>query len=219
MHLIFTERTLQPEELKLLNRLKARYEKQSISAKKPIYYLIAILIGLVSTIIVVNIPDSFWTFLLGTTAVFSIAFLIFVPYEAHKLKKRKQLHLEDLNAFIKSGKVSTCHIASDKIAFAGEYEDEGDLYLIELKSDWLLYVWDVDHKLRSIFPRSEFEIYEDKFYQIVGKVIIPLGKQIEAININPKAKWEYFKRNGWKSHLELENISFDGKIKQINALF
>ena len=118
MDITFKTRQFYPDELRILKTLKTQKEKQSGSKIKFYHYIIAGLLGAVCTYIASTIPDSFWTFLFGTIAVFSFGFIVFMPYEIYKQKKRYKGFLHQLNDFIDRGTVDTCIIHSKRIAVA-----------------------------------------------------------------------------------------------------
>jgi len=216
MDITFKTRHFYPDELRLLKTLKTQKEKQRVSKIKFYHYVIAGLLGASCTYIAATIPDSFWTFLFGTIAVFSFGFIVFTPNEIYKQKKRHKNFLQQLNAFIDKGTVDTCIIHSKRIALAKEYEDEGDLYIIECDTDKLLYMWDNDYNLQKKFPCLDFEIYEAKFYKTYGRQVYSLSDRINPFIIDKKAKWNYLSKIGAPGHLQTDNKNFDKLIEEYN---
>jgi hypothetical protein len=216
MDITFKTRRFYPDELRILKTLKTQKEKQSSSKIKFYHYIIAGLLGAGCTYIAATIPDSFWTFLFGTIAVFSFAFIVFTPYETYKLKRRHKGFLQQLNAFIDKGTVDTCVINAKRIAVAKEYEDEGDLFIIEYDTDKLLYLWDNDYNLQKKFPCLDFEIYEDNFYKTYGRQLYSLSERIKPLIIDKKAKWNYMSKIGTPGHLETESKNLDKLIEEYN---
>ena len=216
MDITFRTRHFYPDELRLLKTLKTQKEKQRVSKIKFYHYVIAGLLGASCTYIAATIPDSFWTFLFGTIAVFSFGFIVFTPNEIYKQKKRHKNFLQQLNAFIDKGTVDTCIIHSKRIALAKEYEDEGNLYIIECDTDKLLYMWDNDYNLQKKFPCLDFEIYEAKFYKTYGRQVYSLSDRINPFIIDKKAKWNYLSKIGAPGHLQTDNKNFDKLIEEYN---
>ncbi len=217
MKIQFKTRNFYPDELRLLKKLKSQKEKAIPSKMRYYHFIIAGILGVGFTYITTIIPDSFWTFLLGTIAVLSFSFIVFMPYELYKMKRKHGMFLQQLNSLIDKGMVDTCQIKAKRIAFAPEYEDENDLYIIELDTDEILYLWDTEYNLNKKFPCLEFEIYDGRFYEIIGKQIYILSEKIKPINIDKKAKWNYLKQYGIPEHLEIEKINFDDLLHKYNS--
>ncbi|WP_339661771.1 hypothetical protein [uncultured Polaribacter sp.] len=89
MKLDYHSRPLQSDELCILKNLKNKAEKNKGGNIKYFHFLIAAFLGIGFAYIASIIPDSIWTLLLGTAAVFSVAFIVFTPYELYKFKKQQ----------------------------------------------------------------------------------------------------------------------------------
>ena len=202
MDMVFETRQFYPDELKHLRSLKSKSEKRSGIKIKVYHYVIAGLLGAACTYTASTIPDSFWTFPLGTTAVFSFGFIVFIPYEIYKQRKAQKDCLQKINTFIDKCTVYTCIVHSKRIAVAEEYEDEGDLYIIEYDTDKLLYLWDSDYNMQKNFPCLDFEIYEDNFYKIYGRQVYSLSDRVNPLTIDKTAKWKHMSKVGVPRHLE-----------------
>ena len=209
MNIEYKTRTLLSNELRILRSLKTKAEKNKGGKIKFYHFLIAGFLGVCFTYITSIIPDSFWTFLLGTFAVFAFAFIVFTPYEIYKIKKQNKEFLKLLNSLINKGTVETCQINSTEIAIAPEYEDENDMYIIKLNENEVLYIWDIEYNLNRKFPCLNFEIYESDFFKLTGKQINPLSEKISPIKIDKKAKWNFMKQYGIYGHLEVEKYNFE----------
>jgi hypothetical protein len=109
--------------------------------------------------------------------------------------------------------VNTCLINAKRIAVAEEYEDEGDLFIIEYDIDKVLYLWDYDYNRRRKFPCLSFEIYEEDFFKLFGRQVYPLSDRMNALTIDKKAKWNYMKKVGAPGHLQTERVNFDRLIQ------
>lgn len=216
MDIPFKTRHFYPDELRLLKTLKTQKEKEGGSKIKFYHFVIAGLLGAGFTYITTIIPDNFWTFLFGTLAVFCFAFIVFTPYEIYKMRRKDKGFLKLLNGYIDKGTVDTCLINAMRIAVAKEYEDEGDLFIIEWNADKVLYLWDYDYNLRKKFPCLEFEIYEDNFFKLFGRQVYPLSDRIKPLTIDKKAKWNYMSKIGTPGHLQTDNTSFDRLIEEYN---
>jgi|JI10StandDraft_1071094.scaffolds.fasta_scaffold497876_2 hypothetical protein len=216
MNITFKTRRFYPDELRILKTLKTQKEKETSSKIKFYHFIIAGLLGAGFIYVTTIIPDSFWTFLFGTIAVFAFAFIVFMPYEIYKLRNRHKLFLRQLNAAIEKGTVDTCIINTRRIAIAPEYEDESDLYIVELNDNEVLYLWDTEFNLNKKFPCLDFEIYEDSFFKLIGKQLYPLSEKLQPVQIDKKAKWNFMKTYGASGHLEIEKINFDELLQKYN---
>jgi hypothetical protein len=132
------------------------------------------------------------------------------------MKKKHKDFLQRLKATIDKGKVDTCLINAKRIAVAKEYEDEGDLFIIEYDTDKVLYLWDYDYNLQKKFPCLNFEIYEENFFKLFGRQVYPLSDRIKPLTIDKKGKWNYMSKVGTAEHLQTENINFDKLILDYN---
>ncbi|WP_194778675.1 hypothetical protein, partial [Pararhodonellum marinum] len=216
MNITYKTRNFYPDELRILKSLKTQKEKETSSKIKVYHFLIAGLLGAGLTYVTTIIPDSFWTFLLGTIAVFAFGFIVFMPYKIYKLKKRHKLFLRQLSSTIEKGTVETCLINTKRIAIAPEYEDESDLYIVALNNNEVLYLWDTEYNLNKKFPCLDFEIYEISFFKLIGRQIYPLSEKIHPVKIDKKAKWNFMKQYGASGHLETEKINFDNLLTKYN---
>ncbi len=213
MEITFSPRAFYPAELKLLKKLVAQNEKMTNRKIKFSHLIIAGVIGIGCAYVAMKIPESFWTFLFGTLGVFAFSFIVFMPYEIYKLTKEHKIILNQLNEIIDKGVVRTCRISAERIAIAPEYEDESDLYIIELNKNEVLYLWDIGYNLNKKFPCSDFEIYENPFFDCTNMRIYPLSDKTKPIKIDKKAKWDYMKKFGAPGNLEIRKIAFDETLK------
>src|SRR5690554_2843518 len=88
MTLTYKTRNFYPDELQLLKTLKTQKEKEGSGKIKLYHFLVVGFLGASLTYITAIIPDSFWTFIFGTLAVFAFAFIVFTPYEIYKIKRK-----------------------------------------------------------------------------------------------------------------------------------
>lgn len=216
MNIAYTTRSFHADELRILKTLKTQKEKETSSKIKFCHFLIAGLLGAGFTYVTTIIPDSFWTFLFGTIAVFAFGFIVFMPYEIYKQINRHKLFLRQLSAVIEKGTVDTCLVNAKRIAIAPEYEDESDLYIIELKDNEVLYLWDTEYNLNKKFPCLDFEIYDDSFFKLIGRQIYSLSEKVQPFKIDKKAKWNFMKTYGASGHLQIEKANFDELLQKYN---
>ena len=217
MDIIYRSRSFNASELKLLHSLKSRKEKERDRKTKFYFLIVAALIGAASAYITTVIPDSFWTFLFGTLAVFAFAVVVFTPYELYKMQKQSRRFLRQLNETIDKGTVDTFLVSATRIAVAREYEDEGDLFIIECGTTKILYLWDTQYNFSKKFPCLDFEVYADDFSNLSDIQICPLSSKIKPVTINKLAKWNYMRKFGGPGHLETDNANFDALIQEYNS--
>lgn len=218
MALSFTSRPYNPAELRLLSALKSRLEKVKGGKLKYYHFIIAALLGAGFTWISTQVPDGFWTFLSGTVAILCFGFLVFTPYEVYKVKKRNKDKLNRFSAAMEKGSATVCPVQASRIALAREFEDEGDLYLVEYEKGSVLFFWDLQHNLhKRKFPCLHFEIYEDDFFTLTGLAIHPLSERTVPVHIDQKAKWNYMKKYGVPGHLETEAIEFEVLLEKFKT--
>ena len=217
MNISFTTRQLYSDELRLLKALNTKKNRESFSKIKFYHFVIAGLLGIALTYLAAITKVGFLGFLFGTTAVFAYGFVAFAPYEIYKARKKHKSFLNDLGKFIDASTVDTYIVNAKRIAVAEEYEDEGDLFIIECDADKVLYLWDYDYNLRKKFPCLDFEIYDEKFFNLFGRQVYPLSEPIKPLTIDKKAKWNYMSRIGTPEHLEIQAINFDKLIADYNS--
>jgi hypothetical protein len=146
-----------------------------------------------------------------------LAELIFTPFEMYKQKKKQKIFLQELKDFIEKGTVNITRVNARRIALAQEFEDEGDLFIIEYDIDKVLYFWDHDNTLRKKFPCLQFEIYEDKFAKLIGRMVYPLSERIAPVLIDKKAKWKYMGKISSPAHLQTQPVNLDELVAEYNS--
>lgn len=156
------------------------------------------------------------TFILGVSAVFSIGYVFFMPYEAYKDIRRANRMIRKVESVLKAGTVEVTPVIATRVALAKELEDEGDLYIVELQDGQLLYIYDYDHNMRKGFPCLEFELYNEEFHNLVGRLINPVSEKIKPIEIDAQAKWNYVRKTSAPEHLQIQKTSFDRLVEKIN---
>ncbi len=216
MNIQYKTRNLYPDELRILNKLKSQKEKEKMSKIKLHHFVTATILGTVLIYISSKIPDSFWLFLSGTTAVLLFAFVFFTPFEIYKKRKRHKSFLQQLNTIIAKGTVDTYLVMAKEIAIAPEYDDESDLYIIEINENEVLYLWDTEYNLNKKFPCLNFEIYDDVFFKLTNRQIYQLSEKIQPRKIDKKAKLNFIKQNGAPKHLEIEKINLAELFEKYN---
>jgi len=217
MDITYKTRSLYNDELLLLKRIKTENENRPVKRIKVRHLIIAGLVGGGSAYLASIFPDGFWMLLFGVTAVISFGYIVFMPYEFYKIRRNESEMLRNINAIIESGTVDVCFVNSGRIALAEEYEDEVDLYIVELSPDNVLYLWDYYYNLETEFPCRQFEIYRGDFSAIFEKEIYPLSDHFEPTIIDKEAKWKYMNNEAVPGHLQIDNISFDELIDKIKA--
>lgn len=217
LYLTYTTRPFSPAEKRFLSTMEKKLQKEIGGKIKFYHFIIAGCIGAAFTWLATLVPDSIWTFLFGVIAVIAFAFIVFAPYELYKARKKGNSYSQEIRSFLDKGTADTCVIRAKRIALAGEFEDEGDIYIIELENKNLLYLWDYDYTLQKIFPCLYFEIFEDSYYQLTGRLVNPLSEKFQPVYIDKKAKWNYMGKIGLAEHLSVEQADFALKVDEINS--
>lgn len=217
MDIVYTKRNFYPDEIRVLKTLKKQKEKERGGRVKLYHFFIAGLLGVGLTYIAAILPDSIWTFIFGTLAVLAFAFIVLGIYEMYKSKKRCRAFMHQLNSIIDKGVVSVCRMNAKRIAIAPEYEDESDLYIIELGENEVLHLWDAQYNLKKKFPCLDFDIYGEEFSMLTGRQIYPLSGKVEPLQISSRAKWNFMKEHEIAKHLEIEKVSFDALLEKYTS--
>ena len=100
MEITYRTRPFYPDELRLLKTLRTQKEKEGVTEIRFKYFLVAGLLGVLFTYVTTLLPNSFWTFLFGTLAIFSFAFIVFMPYEIYKMRRKEKVFLQSLHTTI-----------------------------------------------------------------------------------------------------------------------
>lgn len=209
-------RQLNVKETKALKKIKASGEKDIKRGYKIHYLIIATGIGTVGAVLAKWTSYDFLTFIFGTISVLSFGFVIFMPYEIYKDIKRAKKRVSEIDRIIGQDGIDVSRVKATRIAVAKEFEDEGDLYIVEITSKEILYLWDNDYNLKKNFPCLEFEIYNEDLHNLIGRQINPLSEKIKPITVDAKTKWAYLKKVGSPGHLTIEKQGFEELLEQIN---
>jgi hypothetical protein len=210
-------RALTLKETKALNKIRSTANKDLKRGYKVSHFLLAILLGTTFIFLATWVAYDFLTFAFGTIAVFSFGFVVFMPFEIYKDLKKAKEKIKAIDNVLAANNVEVTPVTAKQIAIAKEYEDEGDLYLVQTDDSHIIYLWDNDYNLKKNFPCLEFEIYSDDVYKLIGRQINPLSGKFKPIVINPKAKWNYLKKAGAPGHLTIEKKDFKKLVERINT--
>jgi hypothetical protein len=217
MNIPYKTRQLYPDELRFLKALATKKSKERFDKIKFYHFVIAGFLAIALTCVAIITNIGFLRFLFGTIAVFAYGFIILAPFEIYKARRKNKSFVNDLSKFVDKGTVDTYLINAKRIAVAEEHEDEGDLFIIELDTYKVLYLWDYDYNLRKKFPCLDFEIYEEKFFKVTGRQVYPLSAPVKAMVIDKKSKWNYMRKIGAPGHLETQIINFDDLMADYNS--
>jgi len=217
MGLIEITRHLYPDEIALLKKNKAKAQKDLKQKVKIHYVIIAILLGIGLSYLVPVFHSKFWAFIFGTLAILCFAFAVLGPYEYYKDLKKLKSRIREIDNFLDSNQLKTIPVEALRIAIAKEYEDEGDLIIIEYQTNNILFLWDYDYNLGKKFPCLKFEIYNDTFFRLVEKQVCALSEKVPPIYIDKKLKWAYMKKYGCPGHLTTEQINLDDLMDKFYA--
>jgi hypothetical protein len=209
-------RQLNTKESKALQKIKSTAEKDIKRGHKIHFLFIAAVLGVICVFLANWTTYDSLKFVFGTISVLSFGFVVFMPYEIHKGIKKAKKKIKAIDGILAQDGVDVSIVNASRIAVAKEFEDEGDLYIVETINKDILYLWDNDYNLKKNFPCLEFEIYSEDFYKIIGRQINPLSEKINPITIDAKNKWAYLKKVGGPGHLTLEKRDFEEVLEQIN---
>src|SRR5690606_776801 len=136
-------------------------------------------VGVVGTFLANWTNYDFLKFVFGTMSILSFSIIVFMPYETYKDIRKSKKKIKEIDGILGRNGIDVTLVKASRIAVAKEYEDEGDLYIIERTSEDILYLWDKDNNLKKNFPCLEFEIYSEDFYSVIGRQINPLSEKIK----------------------------------------
>jgi len=211
-------RPLNRSEILLLKKLKKEVSDALKRRFRIWTFIVSLLLGVLFAYLAWHIHAGFFKFIFGTLALFCFAFIIFTPFELRKIRKRMAEKVKRADDFLKAGRVNVVAIDARQIALAEEYEDEGDLYIIEYETDHVLYLWDHGYNLQKRFPCRRFEIYETAFAKLIDRQLYTISEKIEPVIINRETKWEYIVKVTWPANLTTEQIRFATLVDRYNTI-
>ena len=209
-------RPLNTKEVKTLQKIRSTAEKDFKRGYKIHYLLTAAVVGVICAFLASETSYAFLTLVFGTASVLSFSMVIFMPYETYKDRRKAKKKINKIDALLGQDGIDVVPVRATRIAVAKEFEDEGDLYIVETANKDILYLWDSDYNLKKNFPCLEFEIYSEDFYNLIGRQVNPLSEKYKPIIIDAKTKWTYLKKVGGPEHLAVEKRVFEEVIEEIN---
>lgn len=213
----FQTRELSPDERRMLKSLHTRTQKAAVGWIKSWHWLIAVALGVGGVLLAIHTERDSLRSLFALIAVFSLGFVFFTPSVMFKQRRGRRELLQRLSAFIERGTVGVHPMSATRIALAREYEDEGDLYIVELDAERVLYINDAEYNMSSKFPCLRFEIYDDEFASLTGRRVLPQSGKEKFVEIDPKKKWAYWMAHGVPGDLTVENVNFDTLVGLYNT--
>lgn len=135
-------------------------------------------------------------------------------FDKKKENSKEKTLLENLLA---QDVISVAGLEVKRAAKLGEHEDEGTMYLIEMKDNQCVWLWDFVYELEDKNSLPEYlEIYtgEDAL-GIFGLVAKREGKSITCSFISTQDKWDYFEKTDWPDQLEISKKGFDDLMLEI----
>lgn len=202
-------RPLLADEIRLLNKLKSSLIKERVSKFKLHDFVFIFLAGAVFTDMAILMEVKVAAVVFGTLAVLCFSFVVFAPYEMYKQRVQSKKKWSQLNHLMMKNGIQVTRVNALQVAVAKEYEDEGDLFIIEYKAGEVLYLWDHDDQLKKRFPCQQFEIYKEDFISLTGRPVHALSERIQPRVIDAKSKWAYLKKYGGPGHMTTERIEFE----------
>ncbi len=210
-------RPLTQKELKALKKIRNSREKEIQRGFRVRQALTSVLLGAAVMYGAVWSRFDLITFILGVLALFCLAYAVIQPYERFKEIRKARRTINKVEAILNAGKVEVTPVKAKRIAVAKEYEDEGDLYIVEMENSQVLYLWDTEYNLHKNFPCLEFEIYEDEFFNVIGRQINPLSEKIKPVVIPEESKWNYLGKTD-PQHMEVERKNFDKLVDKMSQM-
>jgi len=211
-------RPLNRAEILLLKKLKKEVSDALKRRFRIWTFIIALLLGVLSAYLAWRIHGGFFKFIFGTLAIFCFAFIIFTPFELRKIRKRMTERIKRADGFLAAGQIKVVPVDALQIALAEEYEDEGDLYIIEYEAGHVLYLWDHNYNLEKRFPCRRFDIYEEAFAQLIDRQLYAISEKTAPVSINRKSKWEYIIKVAWPANLTTEQARFAELVDRYNTV-
>jgi hypothetical protein len=202
-------RPLLADEIRLLNKLKRRSLKQRVSRFKVTDFIFIFLTGVALLDVAMLMEADFAVTVFGAMAALCLSFAVLAPYEMYRQRRRSKTRWSQLNQLLMENGIEVTRVNALQIAVAKEYEDEGDLFMIEYKAGEVLYLWDHDDQLKKRFPCQQFEIYKEDFTALTGRPVHALSERIQPRVIDAKSKWAFLKKYGGPEHMTTEQIGFE----------
>lgn len=178
-------RPLLADEIRLLNKLKRKSLKQRVSRFKVSDFIFIFLTGILFLDAAMLIEVDFAVAVFGAMAVLCFSFVVLAPYEMYKQHRRSKKRWSQLNHLLMENGIQVTRVNALQVAVAKEYEDEGDLFIIEYKAGEVLYLWDHDNQLKKRFPCQQFEIYKEDFTSLTGRPVHALSERIHPGKLTP----------------------------------
>ncbi len=157
--------------------------------------------------------------LIGFIFSVCIALLFYFPFEQIKSRKRLNNENTQIESLINKNEIEVYEIQTNQAIHFIQYDDEGELYLIQISENKLLYIWDDQTLIKKTkFPNTHFEIYKDiDLRWLLWNKVTYKGQRFTPKKVTANTKSKYFKAEGYPEDLtEIEgNIeSFFEKVNQ-----
>jgi len=207
-------RDLTVKEIKALRKIRdsnANTLKNRIGLS---FFLISTLLGTASAYIADWTRYGVVTFIFGTIAVICFGIVVFGPYEIWKTRTDAKEKVKQIDAVLEQGIIEVYTVAANRIAMARE--DGGNLFIVEVSKNRILYLWNNNFDLKSPFPCLNFEIYTKEFQALIKRPINPTSEKIKPFVISKKNKMKLYEEIG-PEHLDVHGNDFDELIKPDNG--
>lgn len=208
-------RSLTQKETKALKKIRSTSDKVVKEGYK--WHKIAIALAMAAILMYGALWTrySLFTFVLGLGSVFSVGYAVFVPFDIHKDIRRARSVIRKVDEILNLGSIEVSPVSARQVAVAKEHEDEGDLYIVELEDNSVLYLWDKDDNFRKGFPCLQFELYNEEFARVIGRQLNPLSEKIKPVAIDDLSKWNYLRKFGSPDHRQVQKASFDKVVEKM----
>lgn len=218
MKLTTVNRPLYADELLLLQQALAFEEARGQRKFGLKHYIIILVCGCVLSYFAYlsSTHSDLLVFVFGTLSVLCFGFVVFMPYEEYKGEKKARERAAEIARIISSNFIEVTPVKATRIALAPEYEDETNLYILEIGERHVLYLWDAEYNLEDKFQCLHFEVYGSEF--ITDRMLYPLSDRVEPVVLDRNKKWELMSSPGLPEHKHIEEAGFDEVVARFGVI-
>ncbi|PQJ12769.1 hypothetical protein CJD36_003200 [Flavipsychrobacter stenotrophus] len=216
MKLTTISRPLYSNEIALLRQAQADALSQLQPKVKQYHYLVAVLLGILFFYLA-YLSASHSNFLFSFLVLIAVlcgAFVVFIPFEERRQIEKSRVKAAKIEDLIAINEVEVTPVAATRVAIAPEFEDECNMYVLEIATDNVLYLWDYDYNLEEIFPCLEFDVYDDVVQGLIGYAVNPLSEKVDPVVLDREKKWKAMTDSGLPKDMSIEHIRFDEVVEQ-----
>lgn len=216
MKLTTITRPLYPNEITLLRQAHADALGRLQPKVKQYHYLAAVLSGILFFYLAyLSAPQSNFLFsFLLLIAVLCGAFVVFIPFEERRQIEKAREKAAKIEELITINEIKVTPVTATRVAIAPEYEDECNMYVLEIAPDNVLYLWDYDYNLEEIFPCLQFDVYDKEIHFLIDLAVFNLSEKVDPVLLDPKTKWKEMIQAGLPENMAIEQVGFDRVVER-----